>query len=57
MLSSGMDKDKKGKKAKKKYAKPKLSKHGSLQGIAQKVTGLTMPCCLTEQLRAALAAR
>jgi hypothetical protein len=49
------DKDKKGSKAKKKkYAKPKVTRHGSLQGIAERVTGTTTLCCLTERARTAL---
>lgn len=50
------DKDKKDSKAKakKKYAKPKLTRHGSLQGIAERVTGTTTLCCLTERARTAL---
>ena len=51
-----MSKDKKGSKSKKrkKYAKPKVTRHGSLQGIADRVTGTTSLCCLTERARSAL---
>lgn len=51
-MATGKPKDKKD-KSKKKYVKPKISRHGSLQGIAERVTGLTLLCCLTERARAA----
>lgn len=40
-------------KSKKKYVKPKIAGHGSLQSIAERVSGVIL-CCLTERARAAL---
>ena len=46
----------KGKKPgkKRKYSKPKLARHGSLQGIAERVTGISSLCCLNRRAKAAL---
>lgn len=53
-MSAKNTKGKKGGRAKRKYAKPKFTRHGSLQGIAERVTGVTTLCCLTERARSAL---
>lgn len=53
-MSRDKSKDKKSSKSKKKYAKPKITRHGSLQGIAERVTGTTSLCCLTQRARKAL---
>jgi hypothetical protein len=47
-------KEKNKKSSKKAYVKPKIKKHGSLQGISERVTGATTACCLTERARGAL---
>ena len=39
---------------KRKYSKPKIRRHGSLQGIAERVTGTVLMCCLTRRAKAAL---
>ncbi len=39
---------------KRSYSKPKLSRHGSLQGIAERVTGVVSLCCLSRRAKAAL---
>ncbi len=38
---------------KRKYSKPQVKRHGSLQGIAERVTGI-VSCCLTQRAKAAL---
>lgn len=45
------DKAKKKLGKKKKYSKPKISRHGSLQGIAERVTGAISLCCLTRRAK------
>jgi hypothetical protein len=42
------------KSVKKKYSKPKMSRHGSLNAIAENVTGATF-CCLTKRIQRAFA--
>lgn len=53
-MANAKSKGKKDGKAKKKYVKPKVTCHGSLQSIAERVTGVISLCCLTERARAAL---
>jgi hypothetical protein len=52
---------KKGKKGsdnrkggRKKYAKPKLVRHGNLETVAERITGaVALPCCVSERVRSA----
>lgn len=52
-MAKSTSKGKKSGKNRKKYVKPKVSCHGSLQSIAERVTGIISLCCLTERARAA----
>ena len=40
-------------KGKKKYTKPKMTRHGNLETVAERITGLIGGgCCVTERIRA-----
>ncbi|MDX6768434.1 MAG: hypothetical protein SF051_02800 [Elusimicrobiota bacterium] len=44
---------KSGKRSKAKYSKPKMTRHGNLETVAQRISGAVgSTCCVTERLRA-----
>jgi hypothetical protein len=45
--------DKGGRGGKKKYAPPKLVRHGNLETVAARITGaVALACCVSERLKA-----